>query len=447
MTRIDPVTNDRRHGRKLDQQGYNPSVINGVPVGVDLHGRWQSPDVSAGSRRRPTRSILSWRQARPSGAVETWSSRPAPFGSSMAERPRPAPAAGWFLARLIGVRSDRASSSVMGPTARSVIHVGPPKPILEALMRRMRSLLLSIGLAAALAGADARALSPPATPDSTTAGSRSASAGPTAPTSSRSVPDGTGQKQLTKGAGFHLCPSFSPDGRTIAYCSNVSGSWEIWTMRANGSKQRQLTHLDGFATFPDFSPDGKTMPPSAGPRGPMSTPSIYAVNAKTGGGLHALTSCAGLADGCFNDLPLWSPDGTRIAFMHWHTHDPILDAVVDEQVWVMDADGGNPHPITTRQRPEGPGPRTGAPTARRSRTTPEISATAGSGSSMPMVATTTRSAAASPVTRRRAPRAMTGARPGHRTARRSCSCVISRPSAPTTGPSTSWTPTGATSIA
>ena len=43
---------------------------------------------------------------------------------------------------------------------------------------------------------------------------------------------------------------------------------------------------------------------------------IYAINAKTGGGLHALTSCAGLADGCFNDLPVWSPDGTRIVFMH-----------------------------------------------------------------------------------------------------------------------------------
>ena len=73
------------------------------------------------------------------------------------------------------------------------------------------------------------------------------------------LPNGKGQKQLTKGPGFHLCPSFSADGRTIAYCSNVSGAWEIWTMRANGSKQRQLTHLNGFATFPDFSPDGKTI--------------------------------------------------------------------------------------------------------------------------------------------------------------------------------------------
>jgi Tol biopolymer transport system component len=73
---------------------------------------------------------------------------------------------------------------------------------------------------------------------------------------------------------------------------------------------------------------------------------IYAVDAKTGGDLHALTSCVGLADGCFNDLPVWSPDGTRIAYMHG-VYDPIADAVVDEQVWVMDVDGGNPHPLTS----------------------------------------------------------------------------------------------------
>ena len=107
-------------------------------------------------------------------------------------------------------------------------------------------------------------------------------------------PNGTGQKQLTKGTGFHLCPSFSADGRTIAYCSNLSGSWEIWTMRANGTNQRQLTHLGGFATFPDFSPDGKTIA-FGGTEGADEHTEIYAVDAKTGGGLHALTSCAAYA--------------------------------------------------------------------------------------------------------------------------------------------------------
>ena len=216
-------------------------------------------------------------------------------------------------------------------------------------MLRFRSLLLSIGLASALVGlvmAPVSASYPGAHNGRIAFGIRGADGA-----NIFSVrPDGTGQKQLTKGPGFHLCPSYSADGRSIAYCSNVSGSWEIWTMHANGSKQRQLTHLDGFATFPDFSPDGTTIV-FGGVEGTDGHTEIYAVDAKTGGGLHALTSCVGLADGCFNDLPVWSPDGTRIAFMHG-VYDPDLDAVLDEQVWVMDADGGNPHPITTDSAPK-----------------------------------------------------------------------------------------------
>ena len=125
-------------------------------------------------------------------------------------------------------------------------------------MRRTRSLLLSIGLAAALAGltlAPVAASYPGHHNGRIAFGVRGADGA-----NIFSIrPNGKGQKQLTKGPGFHLCPSFSPDGRTIAYCSNVSGAWEIWTMNANGSKQRQLTHLNGFATFPDFSPNGKTI--------------------------------------------------------------------------------------------------------------------------------------------------------------------------------------------
>ena len=34
------------------------------------------------------------------------------------------------------------------------------------------------------------------------------------------------------------------------------------------------------------------------------------------------------------------------------TYDAVLDAVLDEQVWVMDADGDNPHPITSSSAPK-----------------------------------------------------------------------------------------------
>jgi Tol biopolymer transport system component len=160
--------------------------------------------------------------------------------------------------------------------------------------------------------------------------------------------DGSGMRQLTTGPGFKLCPSYSPDGQTIAYCATAGDAFEIWTMKQNGKKQRQLTHLGGFATFPDFSPDASKIA-FAGTEGEDPNGEIYTVNARTGGSLHALTSCATFAPGCFNDLPVWSPDGTKIAFIH--ADDSNDDGAINQQVWVMDSDGQHQHPLTSSAVP------------------------------------------------------------------------------------------------
>ncbi len=72
------------------------------------------------------------------------------------------------------------------------------------------------------------------------------------------APDGSDAQILTSGAFFHACPAYSADGSKIAYCSNETGAFEIWTMNADGSGEAQLTRLGGSATFPDFSPDGSS---------------------------------------------------------------------------------------------------------------------------------------------------------------------------------------------
>src|SRR3954449_1944335 len=127
--------------------------------------------------------------------------------------------------------------------------------------------------------------------------------------------DGSGMRRLTSGPGFKLCPTYSPDGQTIAFCATAGDAFEIWTMKQNGKQQRQLTHLGGFATFPDFSPDASKIV-FGGTEGTDANTEIYTVDARTGGSLHALTSCAGLPAGCFSDRPVWSADGTKIAFLH-----------------------------------------------------------------------------------------------------------------------------------
>jgi TolB protein len=47
--------------------------------------------------------------------------------------------------------------------------------------------------------------------------------------------------QLTKAAGKNENPAWAPDGVHIAFSSNRGGSYQIWTMLADGSQPRQLT--------------------------------------------------------------------------------------------------------------------------------------------------------------------------------------------------------------
>ena len=169
------------------------------------------------------------------------------------------------------------------------------------------------------------------------------------------LPDGSDQRQLTEGARNHLCAAYSADAKRITYCSDEGGAFEVWTMDPDGTKQTQLTHLGGRALWPDLSLDGKTMA-FAGVEGTDPRTQIYTVDATSGEGLVALTSCAGQAPGCSNDYPAWSPDGRSIVFIHTDDYDAKENAV-NAQVWVMDADGGNQHALTTDSVDEGPGPR------------------------------------------------------------------------------------------
>lgn len=73
---------------------------------------------------------------------------------------------------------------------------------------------------------------------------------------------------------------------------------------------------------------------------------IYVVNAPNGLGLTKLTDCPGVGTFCINDFPAWSPNGRQIAYIYAERFDGDGNAL-DEQVWVMDADGGHNHALTT----------------------------------------------------------------------------------------------------
>jgi len=158
------------------------------------------------------------------------------------------------------------------------------------------------------------------------------------------LPNGANLRRLTTDAGFDACAAYSADGQHIAFCSDRTGALEIWAMDKNGGGQHAVTNTGGYAEFPDYSPDGRKIA-FDGFQGSDPFDEIYVVNAANGGGLMALTSCAGFGAGCFNSYPAWSPDGRRIAFIHADDSDADGNPI-NEQVWVMGANGSNKTQLT-----------------------------------------------------------------------------------------------------
>jgi Tol biopolymer transport system component len=161
--------------------------------------------------------------------------------------------------------------------------------------------------------------------------------------------DGSDLVRLTNAPGHQLCAAFSPDASQIIYCASAGGPFEIWTMRADGTNQTQVTNLGGRALFPDMSPDGSKFV-FAGTEGTDEHTEVYVVDA-TGGNLVALTSCADGKAGCANDYPAWSPDGKQIVFSHQDDADAD-DAGINQQIWVMNADGSKARALTTGPEPK-----------------------------------------------------------------------------------------------
>jgi Tol biopolymer transport system component len=69
--------------------------------------------------------------------------------------------------------------------------------------------------------------------------------------------DGTGIRQLTDLRYVSGLPAWSPDGKTLAFQSNVlNGKNEIYTVQAAGGKPTRVTTSEIDAIQPDWTPDG-----------------------------------------------------------------------------------------------------------------------------------------------------------------------------------------------
>jgi Tol biopolymer transport system component len=113
----------------------------------------------------------------------------------------------------------------------------------------------------------------------------------------------SGYSVLLTDGGNNGWPTFSPDGSKIAYAND----WNIWVMdAADGGNKTQLTSfppgVGSVATGPSFSPDGSRIV--------FGSPSRHITVMNADGSGLAQVEFAGTG----NPNPVWSPDGTKIAY-------------------------------------------------------------------------------------------------------------------------------------
>ena len=103
-------------------------------------------------------------------------------------------------------------------------------------------------------------------------------------------------------------PTWSPDGKQIAFISNMSGRNNLWLVPADGGFPVQLTVSDQRQTSPTWSPDGKWIAYQSDYDGDEQW-DIFLVSPKTGKVVN-LTQTREIAE--MN--PTWSPDGRYLAY-------------------------------------------------------------------------------------------------------------------------------------
>ena len=131
----------------------------------------------------------------------------------------------------------------------------------------------------------------------------------------------------------NLSPTYSPDGRQVAFVSTRAGLPQIYVMAPDGTDQELLAPFDfgasGSSNAPEWSPGGASV---VFHREVSGTPQLFLVDVASRR-VRQLTSSGRNTDAS------WAPDGRHLVF--------VSDRTGRRQLWIIDVETGRIRQLTT----------------------------------------------------------------------------------------------------
>jgi TolB protein len=142
--------------------------------------------------------------------------------------------------------------------------------------------------------------------------------------------DGENQRRITVNRVLNITPTWSPDGRSIAYTSYARGFPTIFVSLIYEGRRLEPSTPGTQNWLPAWSPDGTKIAFTSNREG---NPELYVMN-RDGSNVRRLTN-----NPAIDTTPTWSPTGAQIAFTSDRSGSPAI--------YVMGADGLNLRRIST----------------------------------------------------------------------------------------------------
>lgn len=151
-----------------------------------------------------------------------------------------------------------------------------------------------------------------------------------------------GVPRLVTPLGPSYLHGWSPDGRTLAYCAERGGEYDIYTIPAEGGVETKLTDTPGLNDGPEYSPDGGHIWFNSVRSGLMQ---VWRMKAD---GSDPVQMTFGTDRNSW--FPHISPDGRQVVYLAYRTSDVAPHEHVPHK-WVdlclMDADGSHARAVRT----------------------------------------------------------------------------------------------------